>query len=291
MPREVASAYTGSNITLWIGDQLITNAFRISYELSQNKRPIYGYNSMYFDAISTGQVVVLGQLYLTTTKPNYLSSLIASNFDEESLRAINSQRSTKDPDNEKNVIQLKEIEKLNYYVDNKDYSQLFNTKEVSPEKLDQYQKQLISKLNYPLLETFANAELFGGQNKQTHRLKNLSSDDLLRMRNGESPEDSTAPEYDLYRPDQLSNSNVRSLNEINIKIHYGDPKEGLIMKGQDHSSHRGILNYNESFTVQLFGVHFLGESTQIMADDQPAMEVYKFIARDKAFVNRAQQII
>jgi hypothetical protein len=286
MPREVASAYTGSNITLWVGNQLITNAFGISYELSQNKRPIYGYNSMYFDAISTGQVVVLGQLYLTTTKPNYLSTLIASKSDD----LHRARESSRIKNTENNVIELREIEKLDYYVENKDYSSLFNSKQVPAELLERYQRQLISELNYPLLEGYYDSERVGGRDKRTYRKRNLSVEDLIRLSNDEDPANTDDPEYSLYRPDQLTNSNTKAIDQISIKIHYGDPKEGVLDDGPDRNYNRGILNYSESFTVQLFGVHFLGESTQIMADDQPAMEVYKFIARDKAFINRAQQL-
>ena len=76
MAREVATAYTGANVSLTIGSTLITNAFGISYEVTQNKRPIYGYNSMHYNAIAKGQVLVLGQLYINFQHPSYLSKVL-----------------------------------------------------------------------------------------------------------------------------------------------------------------------------------------------------------------------
>jgi hypothetical protein len=86
--RQVATAYTGANISVTIGNKFIANAFGISWELSQNKRPIYGYNSMYYDSVATGQVIVMGQLYINYQHPNYLSSLLRSYFKDAPLSSL-----------------------------------------------------------------------------------------------------------------------------------------------------------------------------------------------------------
>jgi hypothetical protein len=79
----------------------------------------------------------------------------------------------------------------------------------------------------------------------------------------------------VYRPDQFTKSGGVT-NPLNITITYGDPNLA--------NASGGITSYMPSSTIILRDVHFIGEAQQVMSDDQPIMETYKFMARSKEVV-------
>lgn len=270
MPREVATAYTGSNVSLYIGDELIVNAFGISYELSQNKRPVYGYNSLYFDAVSHGQVIVLGQLYINFQHPNYLSSLLVSHFGGQTNSRINKEIDT----------QTYITEKLNELSGNASYTR------------DGYaQDNLLSTSPLLINAIFENKTLLNRAKALLSAGKvgvkeNLPITDILtNMMKSEDGAKYSRP--DLFTDNSVISEKTESQRKpINIVIGYGDPgfnpgSDSNFTEGDFQSS---ILAYNPSVNVILKDIHFIGESQQIMADDQPVMEVYKFMARSKEVI-------
>jgi hypothetical protein len=94
------------------------------------------------------------------------------------------------------------------------------------------------------------------------------------------------------RPDQFTDNAVistktnSSREPINIVISYGDPgyNPGTTQDFIEGDFQSSILAYNPTVNVILKDIHFIGESQQVMADDQPVMEVYKFMARSKEVV-------
>jgi hypothetical protein len=280
MGRQVASIYTGSNISLTIGETLIGNAFGISYDLSQNKRPIYGYNSMLFDAISTGQVIVIGQLYLTYQHANYLSKIMRDyhNFPNGSVEYKKDRvNGVIDRNafiqNDESSAQAAE-EAIREIVtgttvggaarQDKNYDQLLNDLFNSPSKLQDYRSAFSPREN----------QLNGIDLSKSNGKFGYASGSVTDPRNIQLAGDLGAPDSVYKRPDQFSNnSSAATWPAIDIVITYGDPKF--------NNEQTGILDYSNSFSTVLKSVHFIGESQQIMADDQPVMEVYKFIARDK----------
>jgi len=269
MAREVATAYTGSNVSLFLGDELIVNAFGISYELSQNKRPIYGYNSLYFDAVSHGQVIVLGQLYINFQHPNYLSSLLVDHFTKKSgsmNEIINVQNEI--TNNLKALSGNSEQSKDGYAEDN-----VLSTSPLLINAIFE-NKTLFNR---------AKALLSGGKEGAKEKLP--ISDILSAGLRSES-----SSRYS--RPDQFTDNSVISTKSsgsrdpINIVISYGDPgyNPGSTPDFIQGDYQNSILAYNPSVNVILKDIHFIGESQQVMADDQPVMEVYKFMARSKEVI-------
>ena len=270
MAREVATAYTGSNVSLFIGQELIVNAFGISYELSQNKRPIYGYNSLYFDAVSHGQVIVLGQLYINFQHPNYLSSLLVNHFNEtdalRSLRVMDQQA--------------------------KITERLLDLSGNSEKTKNGYAQDNVLSTNPQLINAiFENNTLFS-------RAKALLSEGKVGVQEN-LPEPGiltgmlkgvATSRYS--RPDQFTDNSVISTKSnssrkpINIVISYGDPgyNPGTTEDFIEGDFQNSILAYTPSVNVILKDIHFIGESQQVMADDQPVMEVYKFMARSKEVI-------
>lgn len=71
------SYYTGSNISIFVGNKVIMDeAAFISYDLQQNKRPVYGYASQYWDKVATGTVLVQGSLGINYIDNKYLAVLL-----------------------------------------------------------------------------------------------------------------------------------------------------------------------------------------------------------------------
>jgi|WetSurMetagenome_2_1015567.scaffolds.fasta_scaffold181467_2 hypothetical protein len=70
------SYFSGSQITMYIGDVLLDEAVFVSYQLQQNKKPIFGYASQYWDAVALGTVLVQGSLAVNYIDNKYLTILI-----------------------------------------------------------------------------------------------------------------------------------------------------------------------------------------------------------------------
>ncbi|RKZ07404.1 hypothetical protein DRQ25_11655 [Candidatus Fermentibacteria bacterium] len=72
------SYYSGSQISIWFGDIWVEDVTQISFQYNQEKRPIYGYASQYFDAVAKGQVLIQGNFVVNFREKGYLSYIIAN---------------------------------------------------------------------------------------------------------------------------------------------------------------------------------------------------------------------
>ena len=244
------------------------NAFGISYELSQNKRPIYGYNSMYYDSVASGQVIILGQLYVNFQHPNYLSTILSEyyrrNAPSEGQRLVGS-----------SVGQT-------YRRNNGAFKGEYLNRGGSARQertVDNVLNNIFSdpKLMSDYLEVFFAGQVSGtkdvltGANGSAIAIQPNEGDSLVLPGNlSYSGRRNIGAKYG--RPDQFTD-NGSNFDPINIVVTYGNP--GI------NSENSGILTYSNTSSIVLRGVHFIGEAQQIMADDQPIMETYKFIARAK----------
>lgn len=70
------SYYSGSQISIWFGDIWVDDINYISYQYNQEKRPIYGYASQYFDAVAKGQILIQGNFAINFREKGYLSYII-----------------------------------------------------------------------------------------------------------------------------------------------------------------------------------------------------------------------
>lgn len=64
--------FSGSQIGIYIGDILVDDVASIQFQVSQSKRPIYGYASQYFHTVAAGQVLVEGNFAIPFKESNYL---------------------------------------------------------------------------------------------------------------------------------------------------------------------------------------------------------------------------
>lgn len=73
------SYFSGSQVVIFAGDIFIDEAVFLSYNLRQNKRPVYGYASAYWDAVAIGTVLVEGSLAINYIDNKYLPLILYDN--------------------------------------------------------------------------------------------------------------------------------------------------------------------------------------------------------------------
>lgn len=75
--------FSGSQIKLVVGEVTLDEVFALEYSLQQNKVPVYGYASQYFNAVASGTVLVTGRMMMNYTDvfalPSVLKRFISSN--------------------------------------------------------------------------------------------------------------------------------------------------------------------------------------------------------------------
>lgn len=284
MAREVATAYTGANVSLTIGPDLITNAFGISWELSQNKRPIFGYNSMHYDAVASGQVIVLGQLYINYQHPNYLSRVLYDYFQERNPAPFTAASAG-------NAYGPLITNMISATYDVPLESGLLASRGAGIRQEATYDQVLDALHRDPYLAANFGSAFSGGKTVTNRTIVSSEGKGVDQVQTAINEGASLGLTQNLSRqgkrdiasiyarPDHFTN-NEGLVDQINIVVTYGDP--GL------NGESAGIMSYMPSSSIILKGVHFIGEAQQVMSDDQPIMETYKFIARSKeTLVNKA----
>lgn len=68
--------YAGPQVGIFIGETWVGDAVTLEYTTSDNKSPLYGYMSRYFDAVAAGNVIVQGQFAIAYTGPAYLQKIL-----------------------------------------------------------------------------------------------------------------------------------------------------------------------------------------------------------------------
>ena len=68
--------FSGSQIGIYVGDVFVDDIASISFEIAQNKAPIYGYSSRFYDAIAEGTVIVQGELFVNYKEQGYLWAIL-----------------------------------------------------------------------------------------------------------------------------------------------------------------------------------------------------------------------
>lgn len=82
-------AVSGAQIVIKLGEKvLLGDATAIQFSLSQSKKPIYGYHSIYFDTVASGVVIVHGRLFINFIHQGYLRLLMNAAVDPQFLDKI-----------------------------------------------------------------------------------------------------------------------------------------------------------------------------------------------------------
>jgi hypothetical protein len=235
---------------------------------------------MHYDAVATGQVIVLGQLYINYQHPNYLSRVL---YDYFQIKDLGSFRTAGEGNSFSPTVGLYTQPVAGDYPA-PTASGLRGQRGAFSRQEATYDQILDSLHSDPSLAANFGAAFSGGgaiSNRTVvsgtgglHDLIELSANegeslDLAQNLSRGGRRDAGA----IYaRPDHFTN-NEGLADPINIVVTYGDPS----LNGES----AGIMSYMPSSSIILRGVHFIGEAQQVMSDDQPIMETYKFIARKK----------
>jgi hypothetical protein len=89
LERYQTDYFCGSQVAIFLGDLWIADMTMIQYEMTQAKRPFYGYKSQKWDLVAKGTQIIHGAFAMNYTRSNFLNMAIA-----QALR--NSQTITKD---------------------------------------------------------------------------------------------------------------------------------------------------------------------------------------------------
>lgn len=321
--RQVYNAdyFSGANITIAMGPAILTQAFGVSWQVDQLKRPIYGYNSQYYDAIAKGIVQVNGSLYLNFVSPRYLTVTIhrfhqmmqtwqnivstttstarvnqLSDYLQTNASAMNlftligSMLNTPEA-----ILQLLGTESLPLFNQSRPWSyQIPVTGEdpgdssvsASPERI--YRNQQAPRDFGTLLEDFYSSDeavsgitelLWGDNSSLINDPGGEFNTSISEARvNGqwslsEIARDSGDP-FDMTssygRPDQIGHP-MDGTQGVDITILYGNAFEAQVTNT--------TFQYDHSTSRIIKGVHFLGESSSVVANDEPLLDVYPFLAR------------
>jgi hypothetical protein len=68
--------YSGSQITIWLGNILIDDINSIQWVRTQGKMPIYGYASQLFDSVAKGTVIIQGSFTINFRQQGYLAAVL-----------------------------------------------------------------------------------------------------------------------------------------------------------------------------------------------------------------------
>jgi hypothetical protein len=70
--------FAGANVVIEIKGIPALECAGISYEVTESKRPIYGYSSRFFDGVARGQVLVQGQLLFNYVHEDYVREVLST---------------------------------------------------------------------------------------------------------------------------------------------------------------------------------------------------------------------
>jgi hypothetical protein len=329
MPKYAANYYTGANVSIFIGSNLVTQVFGISWDLHSSDRPIYGYNSMYFDAVADGRVIVSGQLFLNLTKANYLPTILKRyhqfvsltedaqrfGFADDVIDYLQADNNTRpllrvlrDLMDAPVLVQSEYGERVSHNPEGVTFTSdnpSINSQTFTTDTAQGYDQRLavmmsdserIQTLDSALNYIFDNEEVrndlitvvsggtltssleyneSGVVFEESTIMPTNRVDSLVERNRHRAIAGQDLMEY--ARPDQFGNA-AQGPTGIDILVQFGPPVGEI--------TQNAAFNYQENTSFILKDARFIGEAGQIMADSQPVMEVYNFLARKKEIVPR-----
>ena len=246
-----STVYSGSQVSVLIKADgalnmpIPVNFTSVDFQVSQSKRPIYGFASQYFDAVAKGQVIVNGTFSINFSERNHLTMLLNDSlgiepFLEEKVVESNKKAFTLD-DVATNVSNMMNPGKPTFQLGGApvDVSN-------SPEELRKMQKDVLSN------KMKEDSKQWGDVGNHSSVKSNL-----------EKEAGSITSLQNVFK--YLSN------NGFTLTLLYG------AFSGEDDSLQDSSGYQNK---IILDGMHVLGQGQRIEVTGQPVQEVYQFIAKN-----------
>lgn len=254
--------FSGTQAAVYIGDVWVDEITSISYAVSQNRTPLYGYADTYFRDVSEGQVIVQGQFTINFKEAGYLW-LILDRY-RNKVKGRNSYLS-RTPFLASDVATQYNIERI------------FNNEVTRREKIIAY-RELAALAKEPGSEAKIARQQFGAfyvdetkGGTANASLGGFASNTRQEGGIGRAENAFETFEDKAWRKTQneLDREHRRAddagLNPFDIYVTFGD------YAGDNSANH----------TVQkISDVYILGGSKQIVVDGQPIQEAYTFIGRN-----------
>jgi len=79
--------FCGSQVAIFIGDTWLSDVSMIQYEMSQAKRPFYGYKSQKWDLVAKGTQIIHGAFSINYTHTNFLNQVITKYLEKSQATA------------------------------------------------------------------------------------------------------------------------------------------------------------------------------------------------------------
>jgi hypothetical protein len=272
--------YTGSQISVLIGDVVIDDAVGLSFVKQQSKTPIYGFASQYFSFVADGHVLVQGSLYISFKEAGYLfypiqrflnrtANLYAENSETDWQNTAQTATSPRYSVNDDGEI-------VNYYKP-QDYT--FTEAAAAAET------KRVMQAN---VEQMYNWQSRDGTPRQQSKY-NQAWRELAALPDDKFEDWAEVFEDTIWFGSDKSNPFVRD------KLFSKNIPPGTMINDEDVLSHRGadqypavdiFITYGDmsrkpaNHTVKkLLDVHFIGQAQTLEVSDQPVLEKYDFLAR------------
>lgn len=257
--------YTGSQVTVMMGDVLIDNALHISYGVSQGRTPVYGYANQYYSFVADGKVMVQGTLSIAFKEAGYLLWPIKRFTEQKAYSQWTSPRYGRDKDG--TLVK-------GYDFNNSDGSFTNAAKEAQNKRVMRNNVEQVMQYSNEGLENRAGAfwkELGALPDNKFEQWAEVFEDAIWygsdpknammrdRLFSGQLPEDMIMEDEDIY-----SHRRIDQYPPVDIWIVYGD----MNRPGANHT------------VKKLLDVSFLGQSQVIEVSGEPVQEQYTFIAKN-----------
>lgn len=80
-----------AEVKIYIGGQWVDDAYRVDYNVSTPRTPLYDYTSKFYRAVAEGHTLVQGQIIINYRFPNYLATALNKNLfrDPKVIKTLN----------------------------------------------------------------------------------------------------------------------------------------------------------------------------------------------------------
>lgn len=245
--------FSGAQVSIYFGHIWIDEITSMTYSVSQDRQPLYGYSDQLFRSLAAGQVLVRGQFSINFKEAGYIWLALNEyrRLSKGGTIPVSPTHNKSSNIDRRNVEQIVNKE-LSQFELNKAYQQLLTTESLDTDIIES--RDEIRARTAAELTGFSSSIRAGGQSAgPAENMFEVFEDKVwgIKSRSNDEAEHRRADDT--------------RLNPFDIYITYGD------FVGDNSVNH----------TIRrITDVSIIGTSQQIVIDGQPIQEVYDFIARN-----------
>jgi len=251
--------FSGAQSKVFFGDIWVDDIITIQFQVNNDKLPIYGYASEYFDAVAKGQVIIQGSLTVAFKEVGYLNI----------IKNVLDKQKEKKPSAVIKSIQDRMNGEFSLY--GRQDAVLANTN-FTPDLIRKSEtiEQILDKLKRKKSPAFTGSK---GNAQDFEDWAEVLEDSIWGDSNSAALDIGKTTRYKLLRADQFDSNDMGGIttargdnysNVLNILIAFGD-----------------IDDMRSEHTLYLLNdVHFTSQGMIVAPDGNPIAETYNFFARN-----------